>query len=632
MHSPGVEVRPLRQITGEAEFNEIFFTDVEVPVENVLGEVGDGWAVAMTTLLHERGTLGFALSGALEVAVAQAARARPRARPRRPRLRDRIAREWIELQALKLTNYRALTQLVETGMPGPEGSVSKLHWSEANQRLDKLALELLGPEAQLDGRRRLLAVPAAPQPRQHDRGRHVGDPPQHHRRARARPARGAADATSRSPTSRRQLRRGAALLDERYPPSASPSSPTRRGLGSGVVGGARRARLARRVGAGGGRAAPGSASSRRRCCSRSSAARSTRGRTSRRSRSRCRSCRPRSSARRRAARRAGRRTVDGARPRPRARRPRARRARRQLVACRPRARRWRRWTRRAGSAGCAAGDAEIGDASAIDRMRTRAFAALALEAVGIAQRALELARRAREDARAVRQADRRLPGRLALARRQRTCATELARSLAYWAAWCVAEDDEQAPTSRPPRRRRTRPRPPSPRASARSRCTAASASPGSTRCTATTSGRSGSRRFGGFPAAQRAEVAAASSSAERLGPRHRRVVGDRRRVREAARARAAGSVLAGVRDAGRRADGDDRAAPRRHRRRSIAAAAASVEPARRARQQRGHRDRRAARGPAARRAPPPARGERRRPARRHAGVPAGAAGGAGAAS
>jgi alkylation response protein AidB-like acyl-CoA dehydrogenase len=69
MHAPGVEVRPLRQITGEAEFNEIFFTDVEVPAENLLGEEGQGWQVAMTTLLHERGTLGFALTAALEVGV-----------------------------------------------------------------------------------------------------------------------------------------------------------------------------------------------------------------------------------------------------------------------------------------------------------------------------------------------------------------------------------------------------------------------------------------------------------------------------------------------------------------------------------------------------------------------------------
>ena len=93
MHAPGVEWRPLRQITGEAEFNEIFFSDVEVPVENVLGEIGGGWQVAMTTLLHERGTLGFALSAALDANVRRllelakqrdARRARPR--PRRARV------------------------------------------------------------------------------------------------------------------------------------------------------------------------------------------------------------------------------------------------------------------------------------------------------------------------------------------------------------------------------------------------------------------------------------------------------------------------------------------------------------------------------------------------------------------
>jgi alkylation response protein AidB-like acyl-CoA dehydrogenase len=147
MHAPGVEVRPLRQITGEAEFNEIFFTGVEVPEENVVGEIGDGWAVAMTTLLHERGTLGFALTGVLEVAVRKLiALARERGVDD-PRLLDRVAQEWIELQALKFTNYRALTQLMKAGIPGPEGSVSKLHWSESNQRLTKLALELLGEDA-----------------------------------------------------------------------------------------------------------------------------------------------------------------------------------------------------------------------------------------------------------------------------------------------------------------------------------------------------------------------------------------------------------------------------------------------------------------------------------------------------
>jgi alkylation response protein AidB-like acyl-CoA dehydrogenase len=151
MHAPGVEVRPLRQITGEAEFNEIFFTDVGVPRANVLGEVGGGWQVAMTTLLHERGTLGFALTGTLEVAVRKLiALARERGVDD-PLLLDRVAQEWIELQALKFTNYRALTQLMKTGIPGPEGSVAKLHWSESNQRLTKLALEILGDDAQLTG-------------------------------------------------------------------------------------------------------------------------------------------------------------------------------------------------------------------------------------------------------------------------------------------------------------------------------------------------------------------------------------------------------------------------------------------------------------------------------------------------
>jgi alkylation response protein AidB-like acyl-CoA dehydrogenase len=151
MHAAGVEVRPLRQITGEAEFNEIFFSGVEVPRENVLGEIGQGWQVAMTTLLHERGTLGFALTGVLDAAVRKLiALARERGVDD-PRLLDRVAQEWIELQALKFTNYRALTQLMKTGIPGPEGSVAKLHWSESNQRLTKLALELLGDEAQVVG-------------------------------------------------------------------------------------------------------------------------------------------------------------------------------------------------------------------------------------------------------------------------------------------------------------------------------------------------------------------------------------------------------------------------------------------------------------------------------------------------
>jgi alkylation response protein AidB-like acyl-CoA dehydrogenase len=146
MKAPGVEVRPLRQITGEAEFNEIFFSDVEVPKENLLGEIGGGWQVAMTTLLHERGTLGFALSGVLDSQVRKLVTLTKKRGADDPIIRDRVAQEWIELQALKWTNYRSLTTLMQTGIPGPEGSVSKLHWSEQNQRLTKLAMEILEGE------------------------------------------------------------------------------------------------------------------------------------------------------------------------------------------------------------------------------------------------------------------------------------------------------------------------------------------------------------------------------------------------------------------------------------------------------------------------------------------------------
>lgn len=150
MRSPGIEVRPLRQITGEAEFNEIFFSGVEVPVENVIGEIGKGWEVAMTTLLHERGTLGFSLVSTLDVIVRRLVEL-ARDRGATAVQRDAIAREWIELEALRYTAYRSLAALMKTGVPGPEGAILKLQWSEANQRVTKLALELLGSDAQLLG-------------------------------------------------------------------------------------------------------------------------------------------------------------------------------------------------------------------------------------------------------------------------------------------------------------------------------------------------------------------------------------------------------------------------------------------------------------------------------------------------
>ncbi|HVC74106.1 MAG TPA: acyl-CoA dehydrogenase family protein, partial [Mycobacteriales bacterium] len=120
MHSDGVEVRPLRQITGDPEFNEIFLTDVRVPVANAVGEIGGGWRVAMTTLLHERGTLGFALTARLEALFGRlATTAHKTGAAGDPLVRDRIADLYVDLQGLRYTNYRALTTLVKTGVPGP---------------------------------------------------------------------------------------------------------------------------------------------------------------------------------------------------------------------------------------------------------------------------------------------------------------------------------------------------------------------------------------------------------------------------------------------------------------------------------------------------------------------------------
>ncbi|MBI2236930.1 MAG: acyl-CoA dehydrogenase family protein, partial [Actinobacteria bacterium] len=157
MRAEGVEVRPLRQITGEAEFNEIFLDAVRVPAENVVGAPGQGWNVAITTLMHERANLAVMLTVRLEVVLSQLMDlARTTRRDGRraaddPLVRDRIAELWTELQALRLTNYRALSTMLATGFPGPEGSTVKIVWAETNQRLTKLALEIEGPYAMLSG-------------------------------------------------------------------------------------------------------------------------------------------------------------------------------------------------------------------------------------------------------------------------------------------------------------------------------------------------------------------------------------------------------------------------------------------------------------------------------------------------
>jgi alkylation response protein AidB-like acyl-CoA dehydrogenase len=155
MHAAGVQVRPLRQITGEAEFNEIFMDDVAVPGDRVVGEIGQGWQVAITTLMNERANVGFALLARLDANMRRLiglAKDTPRNGARAaqdPLLRDRLAELWIDVQAFRFTIYRSFSALLKTGAPGPEGSVAKLFWSETNQRLTKTALEIEGAFATL---------------------------------------------------------------------------------------------------------------------------------------------------------------------------------------------------------------------------------------------------------------------------------------------------------------------------------------------------------------------------------------------------------------------------------------------------------------------------------------------------
>src|SRR2546425_8197200 len=145
MESPGVEVRPLVQITGDAEFNEIFFKDVQVPKSQILGEAGKGWVVAMTTLLHERGTLGMALATRAQITAAELAdHARKLGRGSDPLVRQKIAKYTIEARALQLNGYRALTAMKRNGIPGPEGSILKLMWSELNQQMAETAVDVAG--------------------------------------------------------------------------------------------------------------------------------------------------------------------------------------------------------------------------------------------------------------------------------------------------------------------------------------------------------------------------------------------------------------------------------------------------------------------------------------------------------
>ncbi|MFE9726705.1 acyl-CoA dehydrogenase family protein [Streptomyces sp. NPDC005794] len=149
MTDPGVEVRPLRQITGEAEFNEVFLTGVRIPDSRRLGPVGDGWKVAQTTLMNERVSIGGARiprEGGMIGTVAKTWREKPGLRTHD--LHQRLLTLWVEAEVARLTGERLRQQLV-AGQPGPEGSGMKLAFARLNQEISGLEVELLGDEGLL---------------------------------------------------------------------------------------------------------------------------------------------------------------------------------------------------------------------------------------------------------------------------------------------------------------------------------------------------------------------------------------------------------------------------------------------------------------------------------------------------
>ncbi|MEP7342831.1 MAG: acyl-CoA dehydrogenase [Acidobacteriota bacterium] len=157
MHSPGVEVRPLKQMNGDSSFNEVFFDNVRVPLANVLGEVNKGWATAITTLMNERAHLGTGIYVSfkrnLDQLIAHARQMKRNGKPtsQDPVIRQKLAQAFMELEIFRLTNTRALSKMNNQHVPGPEGSILKLQWSEYNQRFQQIAMETLGPAAQLHG-------------------------------------------------------------------------------------------------------------------------------------------------------------------------------------------------------------------------------------------------------------------------------------------------------------------------------------------------------------------------------------------------------------------------------------------------------------------------------------------------
>jgi alkylation response protein AidB-like acyl-CoA dehydrogenase len=151
MDAPGVDVRPLRQLTGECEFNEVFFDDVEVPVEHLIGPEHEGWRVANTTLANERGASFIWKEQVLhELAIEALVRdCERRGTTGDPNVRQRLARSWVDVELFRLHNARTLGRLARGEEIGAESSLVKLFWATISQRLADTAVALLGPDALL---------------------------------------------------------------------------------------------------------------------------------------------------------------------------------------------------------------------------------------------------------------------------------------------------------------------------------------------------------------------------------------------------------------------------------------------------------------------------------------------------
>ena len=155
MEQDAVQIRPLRQITGEAEFNELFIEEARIPEANVVGGVGNGWKVALTTLMNERAGLGFALQirlrQLLDDIIAAAAEKGLLEGAGGGLIADAIAELHVRCESIRLLAWKGLTDAERYGQPGPEGSLVKWLWSDTNQRATQLAVDVIGPEALISG-------------------------------------------------------------------------------------------------------------------------------------------------------------------------------------------------------------------------------------------------------------------------------------------------------------------------------------------------------------------------------------------------------------------------------------------------------------------------------------------------